>query len=50
MTDLYTLMVQDANLGGKQYLGLTITTTAVGNVSQIDIISMRGKTERDALQ
>lgn len=44
----YHLDVTPANEGGTQYLGLTITGTA--SMSQIDIIALRGKTERDKLQ
>jgi hypothetical protein len=44
----YQLSVEQVNGGGTQYVGLTVQGSV--NVSRVDLIALRGKTERDFLQ
>jgi len=46
----YLLSVSAANAGGTQYLGLTASSAAQGNLTKIQLLALRGKTERDKLQ
>jgi hypothetical protein len=46
----YFLGICPANAGGTQYLGLTVSSPAQNNLTQIRLLALRGKTERDKLQ
>jgi hypothetical protein len=49
----YEFEVTLGNEGGSQYLGITVAGTTIGNVvpmSKVNMLALRGKTERDMMQ
>jgi hypothetical protein len=49
-TEPYSLIESPAQGGGSQYLGLTVSCGAAENVTQLNLLALRGLAERDMLQ